>query len=271
MYRSKTRPLFQAFSNNDAIWPNVGSDNGVSGVSGCSAYSPTSYPGSYISAPRCEKTLILAGYVSPRIYRFKSSNRPQLKNAEELYGNTFPQNERLPHLICQLCERRLNNVMNFKKIMVETCDLLQQRGPEFFSQRAGSEDKTLGTRLLIPIGVLQWPVTSSIPNKLPIILNYLYFFLFILTHPVNFTCGRKPENLEKNHDFRQSVDEFFPREIRCSIQDSNPWPQWSSEDVAWTTESPKPQRNKDRILKTWAEELRHQVLHATIFMSLKLR
>jgi hypothetical protein len=29
---------------------------------------------------------------------------------------------------------------------------------------------------------------------------------FYLTHPVNFTCGRKPEYSEKTHDFRQSVD-----------------------------------------------------------------
>ena len=28
----------------------------------------------------------------------------------------------------------------------------------------------------------------------------------ILTHPVNFPCGRKPEHPEKTHDFGQSVD-----------------------------------------------------------------
>jgi hypothetical protein len=27
---------------------------------------------------------------------------------------------------------------------------------------------------------------------------------FILTHPVNFSCGRKPEHPEKTHDFPQS-------------------------------------------------------------------
>ena len=66
-------------------------------------------------------------------------------------------------------------------------------------------------------------------RNLPTILNYLYlqFFLVIFltinpTHPVNFPCGRKPENLEKTHDFRQSVDELLPRAIRCSIQGSNP-------------------------------------------------
>jgi hypothetical protein len=30
--------------------------------------------------------------------------------------------------------------------------------------------------------------------------------VFILIHPVNFACGRKPEHPEKTHDFRQSVD-----------------------------------------------------------------
>ena len=43
----------------------------------------------------------------------------------------------------------------------------------------------------------------------------------ILTHPVNFPCVRKPENPEKTHDFRQSVEELFSREVRCSIQGSN--------------------------------------------------
>ena len=33
--------------------------------------------------------------------------------------------------------------------------------------------------------------------------------MFILTHPVNFPCGRKPEHPEKTHDFRHSVDCFF--------------------------------------------------------------
>ena len=51
--------------------------------------------------------------------------------------------------------------------------------------------------------------------------HYLLNYYPILTHPVNFPCGRKPENPEKTHDFRQSVDELFPRAIRCSIQGLN--------------------------------------------------
>jgi hypothetical protein len=44
-------------------------------------------------------------------------------------------------------------------------------------------------------------------------LDYLYnncvitfLTVFILTHPANLPCGKKPERPEKTHDFRQSVD-----------------------------------------------------------------
>ena len=33
-----------------------------------------------------------------------------------------------------------------------------------------------------------------------------FLTVFILTHPVNFPCGRKPEHPEKTHDFWQSVN-----------------------------------------------------------------
>ena len=54
---------------------------------------------------------------------------------------------------------------------------------------------------------------------------YLQFFkiisyLLILTHPVNFLCGRKPENPEKTHD--KSVDKLFPHAIRCLIPGFDP-------------------------------------------------
>ena len=44
--------------------------------------------------------------------------------------------------------------------------------------------------------------------------------MFILTHPVNFPCGRKPERPEKTHDFRQSVDRLFSHEsvIACMFE-----------------------------------------------------
>ena len=43
--------------------------------------------------------------------------------------------------------------------------------------------------------------------------HYFPNYYPILTHPVNFPCGRKSENPEKTHDFRQSVDELLPRAI----------------------------------------------------------
>ena len=67
--------------------------------------------------------------------------------------------------------------------------------------------------------------------------NYILYFynncditfltVFILTHPVNFPCGRKPGHPEKTHDFRQSVDRLFshesvaivdPRTQRCKAR-----------------------------------------------------
>jgi hypothetical protein len=40
-----------------------------------------------------------------------------------------------------------------------------------------------------------------------------FLTVFILTHPVNFPCGRKPEHPEKIHNFRQSVDQWTLREL----------------------------------------------------------
>jgi hypothetical protein len=36
-----------------------------------------------------------------------------------------------------------------------------------------------------------------------------FLTVFILTHPVNFPCGRKPEHPEKTHPVRQNVDWLF--------------------------------------------------------------
>ena len=35
---------------------------------------------------------------------------------------------------------------------------------------------------------------------------FIFLTVFIPTHPVGFSCGRKLENPERTHDFRQSVD-----------------------------------------------------------------
>ena len=42
--------------------------------------------------------------------------------------------------------------------------------------------------------------------------------MFILTHPANLPCGRKPERPEKTHDFRQSVDRLFSHESVARIE-----------------------------------------------------
>ena len=64
-------------------------------------------------------------------------------------------------------------------------------------------------------------------NCMSIFTVFLIIFLTIYPNPPCqvFPCWRKPENPEKTHNFRQSVDELLPRAIRCSIQGSNPLPQ----------------------------------------------
>ena len=61
-----------------------------------------------------------------------------------------------------------------------------------------------------------------------------------ITTPNIHERTRKPENQVITHSIVwQSVDELFPRSIRCSIQGSNAWPRWW-EDVAYMTQPPKP-------------------------------
>ena len=45
-----------------------------------------------------------------------------------------------------------------------------------------------------------------------------FITMFSLTHPVDFPCGRKPERLEKTHDFLQSVDRLFSHESVARIE-----------------------------------------------------
>jgi hypothetical protein len=57
----------------------------------------------------------------------------------------------------------------------------------------------------LPIGAFQWPITSSITlTEVTYLAQTMYLYnncditfltVFILTHPVNFPCGRKPETL----------------------------------------------------------------------------
>ena len=51
---------------------------------------------------------------------FKSSNRAVLSDVQEIFGGTFQQDNSLSHLICRLCERRLKNGIQFKRVIEET-------------------------------------------------------------------------------------------------------------------------------------------------------
>ena len=65
-----------------------------------------------------------------------------------------------------------------------------------------------------------------------------FLTVFILTHPVNFPRGRKPEHPEKTHDFRQSVDWLFSHESVARIEPTNSEVKGTcSHDCA--TETPK--------------------------------
>ena len=68
----------------------------------------------------------------------------------------------------------------------------------------------------------QYLVPSTLTNQLSYLR--LQFFIIIIFQllstiypnpPCQLPCGRKPENPEKTHDFRQSVDQLFPRVIKC--------------------------------------------------------
>ena len=62
----------------------------------------------------------------------------------------------------------------------------------------------------LPLGAFQWPITSSTS------IFTVFLCIFILTHPINFPSGRKPEHSEKTHEyFWQRVDELFTPEARA--------------------------------------------------------
>jgi hypothetical protein len=64
-----------------------------------------------------------------------------------------------------------------------------------------------------------------------------FLTVFILTYAVNFPRERKPECLEKIHDFPQSVDRLFS--LMSPQRESNPRPQrWKA--LALTTTTPEP-------------------------------
>ena len=65
---------------------------------------------------------------------------------------------------------------------------------------------------------MQYLVPSTLTNQLftlAVFLLSLFFLTIYPNPPCQLPCGRKPENPEKTHDFRQSVDELFRRVIKC--------------------------------------------------------
>jgi hypothetical protein len=104
---------------------------------------------------------------------------------------------------CSLLSTILNNVVapdSGSTILFNIVDKCEQRGQQIA--------KTLFN-----------PVEQRALRFLPCRLFYLYHncditsvTVFILSHPVNFFCGRKPEHPEKTYDFQQSVDRLFSHE-----------------------------------------------------------
>ncbi|CAB4011969.1 PREDICTED: uncharacterized protein LOC107350876 [Paramuricea clavata] len=74
---------------------------------------------SWIDSTSC-RLCRAVGDTSRRKNIFKPSNRALLKIAEQICGHPIVYEVDLPHLICRPCERRLNNTVDFQKVIVET-------------------------------------------------------------------------------------------------------------------------------------------------------
>ena len=57
---------------------------------------------------------------------FRMQNEDILPSAEIFYGANLPQDTELPERVCAACERRLNNAMKFRKVIVETQHTLHE-------------------------------------------------------------------------------------------------------------------------------------------------
>ena len=60
------------------------------------------------------------GDTSHRKNIFKPSNRHLLQTAEQICGHPIAYEANLPHLICRPCKRRLKNIMDFQKVILNT-------------------------------------------------------------------------------------------------------------------------------------------------------
>ena len=57
---------------------------------------------------------------SHNINLFKPCNSSVLLIAEQILGERLQRDESLPHLLCRPCVRRFNNLIEFKKVVVES-------------------------------------------------------------------------------------------------------------------------------------------------------
>jgi hypothetical protein len=128
------------------------------------------------------------------------------------------------------------------------------------------------------IRAFQWPVLLTyIIFILPILsLDYLslqqYLWItiltvFILTHPVNFPCGRKLERPEKTHDFRQVVDRLFSHESIARLEPTISEVKGAcSDDCATVAHALLVFANKykvDTYIKQFLQLLKCSLLHLT--------
>jgi hypothetical protein len=58
---------------------------------------------------------------------FHKSNVELLGLAETIYGGKLPNEDCLPHLVCQPCERRLDNLKKFRKMVCENQNSMLQK------------------------------------------------------------------------------------------------------------------------------------------------
>ena len=83
----------------------------------------------------------------------------------------------------------------------------------------------------------------------------------MLTHPLNFPCGRKPITWRKPTTLGKSVDKLVQHAIRCLIKGSNPQPEWW-EAVSQTSEPPKPLIYKKRLQSAINSHIVSDHIHA---------
>ena len=110
---------------------------------------------------------------------FKSSNQTVLKNVENIYGNSLPQDNSLPHLICRPCERRLTNAITFQSVIINTQRSLEQEirskrcleispsvvQPSTSRVRANVSSLTSGRRRSLDFTESSLPVASVVSKK----------------------------------------------------------------------------------------------------------